>query len=254
MSLSAITSITQGGKGKRAASQEGACVRRTRLPKGASSPCLAPVALVASPHVQDSLPAHCPFVGPFPQLGAFAASRPAACGLPFSRVRGRDATGVLLGEAPPRLLVVPGGFARKKLEALGPAGIEAVRRFVASGGAYLGICGGAGLALSDPDGLSLCPWRRAGFTNRIKHFISGHVLVAPRRPSDLIPDWLPERPRFRYGGRPGSRRLWTRFRPGGGGDIWPPTMPGAGLHAGDLDVAGLPSSTLDGWRERFGLG
>ncbi|MFZ5810937.1 MAG: BPL-N domain-containing protein [Thermodesulfobacteriota bacterium] len=179
----------------------------------------------------------------------------AAFGLPFSLVRGRDAPGVLLGEDPPRLLVVPGGFARKKLKALGPAGAEAVRRFVASGGAYLGICGGAGLALSDPDGLSLCPWRRAGFTNRIKHFISGHVLVAPQGPSDLIPDWLPERPQV---------PVWwpARFAPppdqvparGSEGVLAAYDAPGPDFMLADLDVAGLSAATLEGWRERFGLG
>ncbi len=176
-------------------------------------------------------------------------------GLSFSLLRARDAARVLLGDAPPGLLVVPGGFARKKLEALGEEGAEAVRRFVAEGGAYLGICGGAGLALSDPDGLSLCPWRRAGFTNRLKHFISGHVRVTPRRPSPLVPDWLPARPLV---------AVWwpARFAPPAAevqghapGEVLAAyAAPGPDFMLADLDVSGLPKATLDAWRERYGLG
>jgi len=175
----------------------------------------------------------------------------AASGLPFVLVRGRDVPQLLDGGAPPRLLAVPGGFARKKLEALGPQGVDAVRRFVAAGGAYLGICGGAGLALSDPDGLSLCPWRRAGFTNRLKHFISGHVGVVPDRDSPLTPPWLPERPLV---------PVWwpARFAPPLAaepeGILAAYDGPGPDFMLADLDVAGLPAATLTSWRERFGLG
>lgn len=170
--------------------------------------------------------------------------------VPFALLRGRDAPRELCGDRPPRLLIVPGGFARRKLEALGPDGVEAVRRFVASGGAYLGICGGAGLALSDPDGLSLCPWRRAGFTNRLKHFISGHVGVAADRGSPLCPDWLP--------GRPLVPVWWpARFAPPltgiDDGVLAAYDGPGPDFMLADLDVAGLPGSTLASWRDRFGI-
>ncbi len=176
-------------------------------------------------------------------------------GLPFALMRGADAARTLLGEARPRVVIAPGGFARKKLGALGPGGADAVRRFVAEGGAYLGVCGGAGLALSDPDGLSLCPWRRAGFTNRIKHFISGHVRVAPRRPSFLVPDWLAERPLV---------PVWwpARFAPplaevlgdAPGEVLAAYDAPGPDFMLADLDISALPEATLDAWRDRFGLG
>lgn len=166
-------------------------------------------------------------------------------------LRGRDAADVLCGRNPPRLLAVPGGFARRKLEALGPEGVDAVRRFVASGGAYLGICGGAGLALSDPDGLSLCPWRRAGFRNRLKHFISGHVGVTPDRGSPLVPGWLADRPLV---------PVWwpARFAPPvsgmADGVLAAYDGPGPDFMLADLALGGLPEGTLDAWRERYGIG
>ena len=72
-----------------------------------------------------------------------------------------------------KALLVPGGGARAKAAALGSAGMEAVRAFVRGGGAYLGICGGAGLALSS--GIGLSPWKRAGMSDRLQHLVSGHI-------------------------------------------------------------------------------
>jgi hypothetical protein len=88
------------------------------------------------------------------------------------------------GEPPaqsPSLLIVPGGWARGRALRLGPAGLAAIRDFVAGGGNYLGFCGGAGLALTSPGGprtgesLGLCPWGRMGFAGRLQHFLSGDV-------------------------------------------------------------------------------
>ena len=44
------------------------------------------------------------------------------------------------------LLVQPGGGCRAQYERLGPAGVEALRRYVTGGGRYYGICAGAFLA------------------------------------------------------------------------------------------------------------
>jgi len=44
------------------------------------------------------------------------------------------------------LIVMPGGSASRQARALGAQGREAIRRFVANGGAYLGLCAGAYLA------------------------------------------------------------------------------------------------------------
>lgn len=96
------------------------------------------------------------------------------------------AAGALARQAPPALLV-PGGFARRKFASLGPAGVAAIRDYVAAGGNYLGICGGAGLALSHADGLGLCPWVRRPFGERLDHLVSGHVRLTVDRASRLVP-------------------------------------------------------------------
>ena len=116
-----------------------------------------------------------------------------ALGLPCRLVKGKEiAEGAYLGKpgksAPcgaasangenTALLLVPGGNARLKAAALGDAGRETVRSWVAAGGNYLGFCGGAGLALTHPNlahGLHLCPWSRAAYPERLYHLISGHV-------------------------------------------------------------------------------
>lgn len=51
-------------------------------------------------------------------------------------------------------LIVPGGWASNKIKSLGQGGADAVREFVKNGGAYIGICGGAGLATSGGLGLA----------------------------------------------------------------------------------------------------
>lgn len=76
------------------------------------------------------------------------------------------------------LVVVPGGWASQKSRALGSAGREALRGFVAEGGGYLGFCGGAGLALSVEEGLALVPAARKPFEERLPNF-SGSIMVYP---------------------------------------------------------------------------
>ena len=80
-----------------------------------------------------------------------------------------------------RMLFVPGGWASNKISALGEGGREEIRRFVAAGGSYLGICGGAGMATEN--GLDLLPIRRRpslervpSFSGRIRLSCTGHVI------------------------------------------------------------------------------
>ncbi|MFA9433089.1 MAG: BPL-N domain-containing protein [Deltaproteobacteria bacterium] len=75
-----------------------------------------------------------------------------------------------------QLLVVPGGWASLKSEKLGKHGREELRRFVRSGGGYLGICGGAGLALQVDEGLGLLPVARKPMAERLPNF-SGSIRV-----------------------------------------------------------------------------
>jgi len=73
-------------------------------------------------------------------------------------------------------LMVPGGWASLKCEALGPEGMEQVQRFVEMGGSYLGICGGAGLALQVDEGLGLLPATRKPINERLPNF-SGSIRI-----------------------------------------------------------------------------
>ncbi|CAO0820969.1 Biotin-protein ligase N-terminal domain-containing protein [Desulfarculales bacterium] len=86
------------------------------------------------------------------------------------------------------LLVVPGGWPSRKLKALGVSGAQAVRDFVQAGGRYLGFCGGAGLALSVPDGLGLVSLGRAEGPQRLPG-LSGPLWVAPGPAGEGHPLW-----------------------------------------------------------------
>ncbi|MDP2156428.1 MAG: BPL-N domain-containing protein [Nitrospirota bacterium] len=91
-------------------------------------------------------------------------------GLPFDLIRAED---IRKGRLDPyTLLFVPGGWSSNKRKTLGEKGAEAVRNFVASGGSYLGFCGGAGLATLD--GIGLLNIRRKPTSERVPSF-SGRI-------------------------------------------------------------------------------
>ena len=94
-------------------------------------------------------------------------------GLPFDLLRSEDVRGGALSRY--RMIFVPGGWASNKISALGEQGREEIRRFVAAGGSYLGICGGAGMATED--GLGLLPIRRKPSRERVPSF-SGPILLS----------------------------------------------------------------------------
>ena len=68
------------------------------------------------------------------------------------------------------LFVVPGGSSEGQYLSMQDAGVEAVRRFVAAGGAYFGVCAGFHCALYKPHRIGLLP-----FT----HVKNGYGLQAP---------------------------------------------------------------------------
>ncbi|MEW5772914.1 MAG: BPL-N domain-containing protein [Thermodesulfobacteriota bacterium] len=173
-------------------------------------------------------------------------------GLPLRVVGAAQVAGGLLAAEPPSVLVVPGGTARRKYERLGEAGVAAVRDYVAGGGAYLGFCGGAGLGLTGPHGLGLCPWRRRAFTDRLQHFVSGHMRVTQSRDAGaagLAPAGLPAQPllpvwwpaRFEPGDDPGVRVLAAYAAPGP--DFW----------VADLPLAAIPRGPLEDLETQYGL-
>ena len=104
-------------------------------------------------------------------LMAWRALREA--GLPFNLLRFED---VRKGELSHyRMVFVPGGWASNKIIALGDQGAEEIRRFVAGGGNYLGICGGAGMATEN--GLGLLPITRKSQRERVPSF-SGPIRLS----------------------------------------------------------------------------
>ncbi len=149
---------------------------------------------------------------------------------------------------PRTLLLVPGGNARAKARALGPAGLAAVRETVAAGGRYLGVCGGAGLALAD-GGLGLCPWRRKPFENRLQHLVSGHFHVEPAAGDPLVPEEFSSAPLVpfwwpgQFDCRPADAvTVLARF-----------AEPGPDVQVADLPLADLPPATRADWEALYGV-
>lgn len=170
-------------------------------------------------------------------------------GLPYRLVRAQEIADGLLSRNPPALLLVPGGTARLKADALGDAGMRAVRGYVAGGGRYLGFCGGAGLGLTGEHGLGLCPWSRAAFTDRMQHFVSGHVHATVSAGHPLTPAGLAAEP---------ALPVWWpgRFAPEDGHDVEilaRYTEPGGDFWVADLPLDTLPPGTFAEWEDLYGI-
>lgn len=100
----------------------------------------------------------------------FACKSLDSAGLPFRFITAEEIRrGGLTGYA---CLFVPGGWASNKLKALGEEGAGAIRQFVADGGAYVGFCGGAGLATRE--GIGLVEAKRKPTGRRVPSF-SGRI-------------------------------------------------------------------------------
>lgn len=177
-----------------------------------------------------------------------------AFGVPCRLVRPEMIAHTLQSDKP-RLLMVPGGTARRKFEALGPHGVSAVQAFVRNGGPYVGFCGGAGLGLSGDTGLGLCPWQRAGFSDRLQHLVSGHVAanlaghpLVPTGlasvPASLLPVWWPGRFAVPQDvpAHPDVPTVLARY-----------AGPGPDLYMADLPLALLPEEVRHKWREVYGV-
>jgi len=93
-----------------------------------------------------------------------------ACNLSFELIRSDD---IKKGELKNyRMLFVPGGWASNKMKTLDKEGISEIKKFVDSGGNYLGFCGGAGLATLD--GIGLLNVNRMPTKQRVPSF-SGRI-------------------------------------------------------------------------------
>lgn len=187
-----------------------------------------------------------------PLWGLLASRALSGLGVPFALLKAQEIQQGGLSDK--RLLIVPGGSARQKLAELGPKGADAIRRFVAEGGAYLGFCGGAGLGLTGEDGLGLCPWRRARMQDRRQHLFSGHVRARLSKISTL-PDasYIVDKSGF------ASLPVWWpgRFAPipdtstGIPVDVLATYEPCAAdaLLLGDLSLRHLPANVAVAWQE-----
>ena len=194
--------------------------------------------------------------------GLLAVRAARAMGIPHRLVRGKDIAEGLFERERPSMLLVPGGNARQKAESLGPKGTAAIKEYVESGGQYLGFCGGAGLALSwsadragTVTGLGLCPWKRAGFDDRMQHFMSGHLhMVLPEGTDNgashaLIPPGIPSLPSLpvwwpgRFDQSPHKSITVLATYKGPGDDFW----------LADLPIAALPPDTFSTWEDMYGF-
>jgi hypothetical protein len=196
----------------------------------------------------------------------------AAWGVDARLVTGAEAAEGRLRRDRPDLLIVPGGFARRKSASLGGTAMAAIRDYVDRGGMYLGFCGGAGLALSGDAGLALCPWTRKPFTDRLHHFLSGHYHVrlsgggplafgpiaegsqagpispggpdpASRRP--LLPVWWPgqfEESQTSQDPRSGPVSVLAAY-----------DEPGEDFWVADLPLACVPPEVLADWEGLYGV-
>ncbi|WP_045218091.1 hypothetical protein [Desulfonatronum thioautotrophicum] len=116
----------------------------------------------------------------------------AAWDVPLRLVRAREIAAGLLRDQPPAALFVPGGWARFKAEALGTSGMRAVDTYLRTGGVYVGLCGGAGLALPDNHGLAVCPLCRKPMSQRLPNF-SGSMICKSLRGHPLVPESIDPR-------------------------------------------------------------
>ena len=144
------------------------------------------------------------------------------------------------------VLFVPGGWASDKIVSLGAEGRRHIRDFVQAGGSYLGICGGAGLALSHENGLALAAIGRTPAAARLPSF-SGPIRLEPAA---------------------ADHPMWTGLSGGGHFHAWWPGQfslddngdvqvlarygaPGEGSYVTDLPA--LAAMDWEFWEKRYGI-
>lgn len=78
-----------------------------------------------------------------------------------------------------KILFVPGGWAKNKLQAIGIERIQLIKEFIKNGGIYFGICGGAGLATEEGIGIVNIKRKKdrvPGFSGPVKVSLKEHLL------------------------------------------------------------------------------
>ncbi len=113
--------------------------------------------------------------------------------IPFNLITAQDISKGALDNYD--VLFVPGGWIKEKIDALGESGKEKICQFVKGGGNYLGICGGAGLALKVKGGLGLVEVERkesknlANFSGKIKIKTTDHPIWSKLSSPSLYIFW-----------------------------------------------------------------
>lgn len=161
--------------------------------------------------------------------------------IPFKTISAGQVKAGILEQSPPAGLLVPGGWARLKAEILGRTGRDNIRKYISSGGKYLGFCGGAGLALRSTSGwpgLDLCPWGRKPVKERLPNF-SGHILCRVKTDYSAceqqvyLPAWWPSQ--FKPSpDSPQSLRVMARYL-SPGEDFWCSDLILSQIQPGDLE-------------------
>ncbi|MFP4396692.1 MAG: BPL-N domain-containing protein [Desulfonatronovibrio sp.] len=167
--------------------------------------------------------------------------------IPFKTISADQVKAGILEHNPPAGLLVPGGWARLKADILGRSGLDNIRKYVSSGGKYLGFCGGAGLALrstSGRPGLELSPWGRKPVQERLPNF-SGHILCRVKKEplsyeqQVYLPAWWPSQ--FKpCRDSPKSLRVMARY-----------LSPGSDFWSSDLKLSQIQAEDLQKWENIY---
>ncbi|SHN66285.1 BPL-N domain-containing protein [Desulfovibrio litoralis] len=188
--------------------------------------------------------------------------------IPFRVVSIKEITQELNSDKRPNLLIVPGGTARLKSQALGQTGKQAILSFVATGGNYLGFCGGAGLGLNNKNTLGLCPWERETIADRLQHLVSGYMLTDLNHQHELVPKTIKNAPDASqtcsplpiwYPGRFGTNTSHTNFNQNNPINqskvevLAAYNSAGPDFRVADLALSSLPKGTLQAWEKEYGI-
>ncbi|PTN38873.1 biotin--protein ligase [Desulfonatronum sp. SC1] len=187
----------------------------------------------------------------------------AAWGVPLRLARASEIAAGLLRDQPPAALFVPGGWARFKAEALGSDGRKAVGDYLRSGGVYVGLCGGAGLALPDNHGLAVCPLCRKPMAQRLPNF-SGSVACAPQQchplvPQDIpalidLPVWWPSQFAIPKDAAPGGAAAKAATKATAGIDVLAAYVrPGPDFWVSDLALEQVAAPERSAWERLYGI-
>lgn len=145
----------------------------------------------------------------------------------------------------PGTLLVPGGWARLKSLALEDTGRRAIRDFVRGGGNYVGLCGGAGLALASEQGtkfLELCSWSRKPARERLPNF-SGHLRCRVHADGPVHEEYLPVWWPSQFAPDPQSPLDVLASYAGPGPDFW----------SADLDWSAVATGEIRQWEALYGI-